>query len=195
MSSGETSSSDLSDEVRALLARAQDGDARAADALLPIVYSELRGMASHLLGRRGGLTLQPTALIHEAYLKLVRDEEKNWESRAHFFRAAAMAMRQVLVDHVRARRTEKRGGRIERVPLDGVIALHEEHAADLLALDEALTRLAEHDEELARVVELRFFGGLTLEETASVLGMSRQMVERRWRTARLWLHGQLDESE
>ncbi len=172
-----------------LLARLAGGDARAANELLPIVYGELRALAgSYLRQPAGAHTLQPTALVHEAYLKLVGPAPPaRFESRAHFLAVAARAMRSVLVDHAR----RKRGGRAASVAVEDVAALFEERAPDLLALDAALERLAQHNAELASLVELRFFGGLSIEETADVLAISRPTLMRRWRAARLWLRREI----
>ncbi|HKE00262.1 MAG TPA: sigma-70 family RNA polymerase sigma factor [Planctomycetota bacterium] len=176
------------DAVRRLTA----GEAGAAADLFPLVYEELRRAAQRVLG--GGAdrqTLQPTALVHEAYLRLVDHTLSGFEGRDHFVRTAVRAMRQILVDHARARRSGKRGGGAARLPLDEAVDSIEVDAIDLVALDEALGRLAAHDERLARTVELRFFGGLTIEETARLLGVSTPTVERDWRFARSWLHERL----
>jgi RNA polymerase sigma factor (TIGR02999 family) len=175
------------------LARLRAGDARAADDLFRLVYEELRGLAGrYLAGANGAPTLQPTALVHEAFVRLVHAEPGDgYASRAHFMGVAAKAMRSVLVDHVRAKRAQKRGGAFERVPLDDLVDELEQQASDLVALDDALVALAELDPDLARLVELRFFGGLSIEETARVLGTSTATVERSWRTARTWLRDRL----
>jgi RNA polymerase sigma factor (TIGR02999 family) len=180
-------------EVTALLRAWRAGDRSAEDSLLPLVYGELRRRAVHCLAReRPGHTLQPTALVHEAYLRLVDQEQAAWQDRAHFFAIAARLMRQILVDHARRRASAKRGRGREPVPLElaGDLAA-EEAAADLVALDDALTALAEFDPEGARLIELRFFGGLSLVETAEALGVSRPTVVRRWRAVRAWLYGEL----
>ena len=172
-----------------LLQRMSGGDEQAANELLPILYEELRNVAERFMSReRNDHTLQPTALVHEAYLKLVDEpHQPEWENRAHFVRFAARAMRNVLVDHARAKKTAKRGEGLRKVPLDEVLAAFEERSLDVLALDEALEVLFAMDEQLARVVELRYFAGLTIAETAQVLGVSTPTVERAWRVARLWL--------
>jgi RNA polymerase sigma factor (TIGR02999 family) len=185
----------IQDRVTVLLHRAQSGDADATNQLFPVVYEELRGIAASFLSReRAGHTLQPTALVNEAYLRLVRPELP-WESRGHFFSAASRAIRRILTDHARARGRDKRGGkgadRRQRVPLEGVEVETPGEAVDVLALDEALTRLAAEDEQKARVVELRYFGGLTEEQTAQVLGVSVSTVGRDWRFARSWLRREL----
>jgi len=167
------------------------GDPRAANELFHLVYAELRALAgSYLRGANPAQTLQPTALVHEAYLRMV-DVQDGWESRAHFLGVAAKAMRSVLVDHARAKGAEKRGGSRQRVPIDDLVDELEQAGADLVSLDDALQALAELDADLARLVELRFFGGLTIEETSKVLGSSTATVERSWRTARLWLRDRL----
>ncbi len=178
-------------EATRLLDRMSAGDGAAAQELLPLVYAELRRQAGRAMdGERGDHTLQPTALVHEAYLRLVGSQVR-WESRAHFVRVAARAMRNVLVDHARARRTDKRGQGRDRAALDGVLAAYEERHLDVLAVHDALERLHAVDEPLARLVELRFFAGLSIEETARVLEISTATVERHWRVARLWLRREL----
>jgi RNA polymerase sigma factor (TIGR02999 family) len=164
----------------------------AADQLFQVVYGELRRLASGLMrGERADHTLQSTALVHEVYLRLVDDSRVHWQNRAHFFGTAARAMRQILVDFARKRATDKRGGDWQRVTLDGAVGLEEASASELLDLEEALRRLAEHDERMARIVELRVFGGLTAKEVAHVIGMSRQTVQDDWRVAKMWLRHQL----
>jgi len=179
-------------EATVLLQRLSSGDAAASEALYRLLYGELRATAQKAMrSERGDHTLQPTALVHEAFLKLVDPSgvapEIHWESRSHFLGVAARAMRQVLVDHARMRKSGKRESPGERLPLDAELVSLEASAIDLLALDEALAQLAAHDEELARLVELRFFGGLTVEETGKVLGLSVRQVEGAWLTARAWL--------
>ena len=169
------------------------GDREALDQLLPFVYDELHRQASRYLRReRSDHTLQTTALIHEAYLKLIDQKEVEWQNRAHFFAVAAQAMRRILVDYARTRKREKRGGDDVKLQLDEAINVSSgEKSIDLVALDEALTRLAEFDERQARVVELRYFSGMTEEETAEVLGTSPATVRRDWNMAKAWLHSQL----
>lgn len=182
-----------SEEATVLLNRLADGDAAAADALLPLVYQELHGLARRMMGdERAQHTLQATALVNEAYLRLIDQSGANWESRSHFLRTAARAMRNVLVDHARARNADKRGGKRGRVPLDDALAMYEDRALDMLALDTALGALAEMDAQLAHLVELRFFAGLTIPETAKVMGVSTPTVERGWRVARLWLRAEIE---
>ena len=167
-------------------------DPKHADELLAIVYDELRELARRQLrGERNGHTLQPTALVHEAYLRLVDGRDMAWESRAHFFGTAARAMRQILVDHARRRNAVKRGGDQERVTLDSGIAAEDSVTAEVLDLNDALEKLARHDADLARLVELRFFAGLTLDETAEALGVSRRKTAKDWSVARLWLQREL----
>jgi RNA polymerase sigma factor (TIGR02999 family) len=165
----------------------------ALDNLLPLVYDELHKQAARFMRKeRAGHTLQTTALINEAYLKLIDRRGVNWESRTHFFAAAAQAMRRILVDYARTKYREKRGGDNLKLQLDEAISVEEEETGvDLLALDEALNKLAELDEQQARVVELKYFSGLSLEETAHALHISRATVARDWETARAFLHREL----
>lgn len=179
-------------DVTQVLAAASRGDEHAAQKLFPMVYDELRALAERYLSdQRPGHTLQPTALVHEAYLKLIGIEDASWTDRGHFFCVAAVSMRHILVNHAKARRSQKRGGGGHRMPLDEAAALIEERAIDLVALDEALTRLAVIDPQQARIVELRFFGGLSADETARVLNVSERTVHREWNVARLWLRGEI----
>jgi RNA polymerase sigma factor (TIGR02999 family) len=155
---------------------------------MPLVYAELRRLAHrHLRGWAPDHGLQTTALVHEAYLRLLGSSQVSWQNRAHFFALSARLMRRVLVDAVRAQRSRKRGGLAPHVPLDDNVVSPELTRRDLVALDEALTALAELDPVKARIVELRYFGGLTADESAEVLGVPRLTVEREWRVARLWL--------
>jgi len=168
------------------------GDPAALNELVPLIYDELRRLAKHYLRReRPDHTLQPTALVHEAYLRLVDTNNMRWQNRAHFFGAAAQAMRRILVDHARQHAAAKRGGAEHRVTLDESVALAEQRDVNLLLLDDALNRLEEMDAQKSRMVELRFFGGLSLEETAEVMGVSEATVTRQWRTTRAWLHREL----
>src|SRR5688572_14196372 len=175
--------------IPSLLARAQGGDRQATDALMPLVYEELRQLADRFLAaEKRGATLQPTALVHEAYLRLVGSDQGSWQNRAHFFGAAARAIRRILVDRSRARRAVRRGGdRPLRLDTDAPLA-EPGPSLDVLALDEALASLASIDAQKARVVELRFFGGLSVDETAAALGVSASTVDRDWVFARSWLH-------
>lgn len=176
-------------DVTELLVAVGD-DADAMDRLLPLIYDELRVLAHRQRRQeRRGHTLNTTALVHEAYMKLVDNKRASWENRAHFFGAAARAMRQILVDYARSRSRQKRGGGIPNLNLDDVPSVAQETEQDerLLALDEALSRLERLDPRQSRVVECRYFGGMTVEETAAALGISSSTVKREWATARLWL--------
>lgn len=177
-----------SDEVSRLLQDWGDGDQRALEKLVPLIYAELRQMAHRCLYReRPGHTLQTTALVHEAYLKLIDQRDTRWQNRAHFFAIAAQAMRRILVDNARRHQALKRGGPAENLELDEAANVSGDPDPILLPLDEALGRLAEIDQQQSRIVELRFFGGLTIEETAEVLVLSVDMVKREWAMARAWL--------
>jgi RNA polymerase sigma factor (TIGR02999 family) len=172
-----------------------EGRQQPVDELLPIVYEELRRLAAAYLRReRPGQTLQPTALVHEAYLRLLKDRPDRWQNRAHFCAIAAHSMRQILIDRARARGALKRGGELPRVTLDEALVAGGERSIDLVALDEALERLAALDPEQARLVELRFFGGLTIEETAEAMAISPATVKRHWTVARAWLARELEGS-
>ena len=177
------------------LLQAWNGDNREVlDRLTPLVYEELRRLASrHLRRERPGHTLTTTALVHEAYLNLVDQDRVQWQNRAHFFAIAARCMRRILLMHARKRRAAKRGGGTPNLPLDDVIVVSEARADELLALNDALSKLEAMDERLGHVVECRYFGGLTIEETAEVLGVSTATVKRDWRTARAWLHRALSQ--
>ena len=176
-----------------LLVAWSDGDQKALDELFPLVYEELRQMARRQMRReRPGHTLRTTALVNDAYLRLVDQREVRWQNRAHFFAIAAQMMRRILVDHARAKRYEKRGGGAAHVPLEEAAVLAEGKAAEILALDEALKALAELDERRARVVELRYFAGLSNEEIAEVLKVSTNTVTRDWNMARAWLYHELN---
>jgi RNA polymerase sigma factor (TIGR02999 family) len=178
--------------VTDLLDRVRAGQAHAAEALLPIVYSELRKLARARLAReRPGQTLQATALVHEAYLRLVGDADPSWENRGHFFAAAAEAMRRILIERARRYAAEKHGGGQNRVTLSEEIAATIGTAEELLALDLALTRLEQRDFQMATVVKLRYFAGLEVEETAQALGTSSRTVNRLWTAARAWLAQEL----
>jgi RNA polymerase sigma factor (TIGR02999 family) len=188
-------------DVTGLLIAWSEGDSAALDALLPVVYAELRRQARRALRREAaGHTLEPTALVHEAYLKLIDQRPSRWQGRAQFFGVAARCMRQVLVDAARTRRAAKRGGGVRAITLgdaDGVAtptAGGEPVGDDVLALDEALTRLAALDPDQARLVELRYFAGLTLDDTAATLGVSPATVSREWTVARRWLRRELARS-
>ncbi len=179
-------------EVTRLVRDAGQGDPQAAAQLLPLVYEELRRLArARMAGERGGGTLQPTALVHEAFLRLVGDEDPGWNSRGHFFGAAARAMRNILVEQARRRASLKRGGDRQRVPADEADLAIEPPAEDLLALEEALSELEREDPRKGRIVMLHWFAGLTLDETAEVLETSPSTVKREWRFIRALLHGRL----
>ena len=177
-----------SHDVTRLLARWKDGDEAALQQLLPIVHEELRRVARRqMAGERPGHTLQPTALVNEAYLRLVDLKQMQWQDRAHFFAMAARLMRRILVDFARSRGYQKRGGGAQQVSFTQALEVAEGQPTDVVALDDALAALADVDARKSRVVELRFFGGLSLEETAEVLNVSRETVKRDWTFAKLWL--------
>jgi len=179
-------------DVTQLLDEWSRGDRHALDRLLPLVYAELRRIAARQLRReRDGHTLQPTALVHEAYLRLVEQCSVDWRSRAHFYGVAAQMMRRVLVDHARRRAAQKRGDPGQRVPLDDIAETAPAPQIPVLALNDALSRLEQVDGGLARIVELRAFGGLTIDEAAHVLNVSPSTAKREWRTAKAWLAREL----
>jgi RNA polymerase sigma factor (TIGR02999 family) len=181
--------------VTQLLRKWSEGDKAALDQLMPIVYDELRRLAGRYLRRKGGgQSLQPTALVHEAYVMLAAQINTHWDSRAQFYGLAAKIMRDILVDHARSRMAVKRGGGQLRVSLDQADRLGGEPAVEILALDALLNELSAVYPQPARVVELRFFGGLTIEETAEVMGTSHATVERQWSFARAWLRRELSKS-
>ena len=182
-------------QVTNLLARWKDGDKAALDLLTPLIYDELRRLAAHYLrDERNAPTLQPTVLVHEAYLKLAGGELPDWESRAHFFGVAAHRMRQILVDHARKHVAGKRGGGQRAASLDEALNFAPERSAGIIALDDALGGLAAFDERKARVIELRYFGGMSIEETAQALGISVATVGREQRFAEAWLQKYMTES-
>jgi RNA polymerase sigma-70 factor (ECF subfamily) len=174
-------------DVTRLLSAASGGDAEASARLVELVYAELRGLAGSYARGRPEMTLEPTAVVHEAFVKLVDGSPSDYQDRAHFFAVAATAMRQVLSDHARARSAQKRGGAWDKVSLDPGLLAASSDGLDLVALDDALRELALYDERKHRVVELRFFGGLTVEEVAKTLGLSTTTIESEWRAARAWL--------
>ena len=181
-----------STQINRLLAEWGHGDQDARDALIPLIYNELRRIARrHLWRERPDHTLQSAALVNEAYLRLIRQEPPEWQNRAHFFGVAAQLMRHILVDHARNRLAAKRGAGAPRLSLNPEIALPQKPEVDLVALDSALNKLATLDPQLSRLIELRFFGGLSIEETAVVLGVSPATVKREWATARAWLQREL----
>src|SRR5262245_52501858 len=178
--------------ITQLLIKWRNGDHTALDELLPQVYSELRRLAGYYLrGERRGLTLQPSDLIHETYLRLVEEKEIDWQNRAHFFGIAAVRMRHILVEHARRRQAVKRGGDEFRLSLSKADRIAEKHDVNLLALDEALRQLEALDPQKSRIVELRYFGGLTIEETAEALRISPATVKRDWSMARAWLRSEI----
>lgn len=184
-----------SSEVTQLLVRWRSGDREALDSLLPLVYDELRLIARHYLQReRAGHTLQSTALVNEAYVRLVAQDFPEWQNRAHFFAVAAQLMRQILVDYARSHRSSKRGGQFYKVTLSEAEQQPLSTDIDIIALDDALKNLAEMDLQQCRVVELKFFAGLSIDDTAEVLGISPSTVKRDWMTARAWLYRELDRS-
>jgi RNA polymerase sigma factor (TIGR02999 family) len=169
-----------------------NGDAAALNELIPVVYQELRRMAGRYLRLEDpGHTLQPTALVHEAWLRLIDQTRVNWQNRAQFFGVAAQMMRRILVDHAKTKHREKRGGDAVKLSLDEVINLSQERATDLIALDDALEELARIDERKSRVVELRYFAGFSVEETAQILEVSPDTVMRDWKVAKAWLYQQI----
>ena len=180
-------------QITQLLNQWSNGNQKVLDDLMPLVYKELRRQAAGYLRReRVNHTLQPTALINEAYLKLIDQRDVNWQNRAHFFAIAAQAMRRILVDYARERHREKRGGAAENLPLDEALTIvSQEKSVDLVALDEALNNLAQFDERQAKVVELRYFSGLSIDETSEVLGVSNVTIRRDWNMAKAWLHQEI----
>jgi len=183
-------------DVTRILAAIEHGDAHAADQLLPLVYEELRRLAAVKMSQeKPGQTLQATALVHEAYIRLVGAQDQNWSGRTHFFTAAAEAMRRILIDNARLKQRLKRGGDRQKVNLSDAEPAAEEPSDDLIALDEALSRLAEIDKTKADLVKLRYFAGLTLEQAAAVLNLPERTAKRYWAHARAWLYKQVtDES-
>ena len=181
-------------DVTRILDQIQQGDPSAAAQLLPLVYDELRKLAAHKLARETpGQTLQPTALVHEAYLRLVgEDDEQHWDSRGHFFAAAAEAMRRVLVEHARQKASLKRGGDRDRRDVAESLLAAPEPREDLVALDAALTKLAETDKQAAELVQLRYFAGLPIREIAEILGISPRTADRLWAFAKAWLHQEIE---
>jgi len=179
-------------DVTHILNAIEQGDARAADELLPLVYEELRLLAAQKLSQETpGQTLQATALVHEAYIRLVGEDTPNWVNRRHFFLAASEAMRRILIDNARRKKSQRRGGHQQRVDFDHMGVVDKNLAGDLLELDEALTRLTDHDPDVGDLVKLRYFGGLTLEQAAKIKGVSRRTAGRYWKYARLWLYREM----
>ena len=175
--------------VTELLASWRAGDSSALNRLAPLIYSELRRIAHRYIQREAqGHTLQTTALVNEAYVRLAKQEKPQWQDRKHFFAATAQVMRHILIDHARRRRYLKHGGEMQRVAMEEALCMSEQRAAELIALDEALHELKQLDPRKHNVVELRYFGGLSLEETAAALGISEMTVRRDWRAAKAWLY-------
>lgn len=188
----------MNSEVTRILVAIEEGDRQAANQLLPLVYEELRRLASHKMTQeKAGQTLQPTALVHEAFLRLIGGEDqKQWDGRGHFFAAAAEAMRRILIENARKRNAEKRGGKLARCELDEQDAVLDAEDYDtLLSLDDALTKLSREDASLAKLVELRYFTGLTIDETSKILGISPRTTKRNWAYARAWLKREMDDSQ
>jgi RNA polymerase sigma-70 factor (ECF subfamily) len=180
-------------DITQLLVAVRGGDSQAQSQLYQAVYAELHQIAARYMRReRSDHTLQATALIHEAYVDLIDQHTKDWQNRAHFYGVAASVMRRILVDHARTHRTAKRGGREQKLSLDDAMPITPEQSDEVLALDEALGRLAQFDPRQSKVVELRFFGGLNEEEVAQALGVSSRTVKRDWRLAKAWLYGELN---
>jgi len=180
--------------VTELLVRWNEGDLASRDALIPLVYDELRRIAQkHLAGQRSDHTLQATALVHEAYMRLVNRKAVNWQGRTHFFALSAQMMRQILVDHARMRKASKRGGGAVTLVLEEAVGYAKGASLDLIELDNAMKRLASLDPRQCQIVELRFFGGLSIEEAARVVDISPATAKREWATARVWLHHAMEE--
>ena len=180
-------------EITQMLLELTDGNHDAVDHILPHIYDELRRLASSYLRReRSNHTLQPTALVHEAYMKLIDQTRVRWQNRAHFFGIAAQVMRRILMDYARKHTAEKRGGDAEVLPIEEeILIVSHDKSAELIALDDALRQLAAMDERKAKIVELRYFGGLSIEETAEVLGLSVPTINREWRMAKAWLYSEI----
>jgi RNA polymerase sigma factor (TIGR02999 family) len=182
-------------DVTQLLKAWSNGEQEALEQLMPLVYHELHRLAHRYMGReRGGHTLQSTALVHEAYERLIHLKDMSWQNRAHFFGVSAQLMRRILVDYARARRYSKRGGEWRQVPLNEAVALFRDRQTDIVALDDALRSLEGIDPRKSRVVEMRFFGGLSIKEVAEVLGVSQETVLRDWRLAKVWLLRELSQT-
>jgi RNA polymerase sigma-70 factor, ECF subfamily len=179
-------------DITLLLSDLSRGDPQAASKLIPVVYEELRRLAASYMRReRPNHTLQATALVHEAYVKLLQQRSVDWQGRAHFFGIAAQLMRRILIDHARGQLRQKRGGEHQKISLDEALVFSEQQSAEMLAVDESLQRLEKVDPRQARVVELRFFGGMSVEETAEVLKVSAKTIKRDWSVARAWLYADI----
>ena len=181
------------DSITEMLIELTDGNKEVVNHILPHIYDELRRLASSYLRKeRSNHTLQPTALVHEAYMKLIDQNRVKWQNRAHFFGIAAQVMRRILMDHARKHQAEKRGGEFEKLPIEEeILIVSHDKSAELIALDEALEELAKLDPDKAKIVELRYFGGLSIEETAEVMGVSVPTVNRHWKMAKAWLFSQI----
>ena len=191
-----TTPSSLPEEVTQLLLDWSNGNQAALEKLMPLVYEELRRLAHHYMRREHpGHTLQTTALVNEAYFRLVDQKQMRWQNRAHFFAISAQLMRRILIDHARSHQSAKRGGGAHKVSLNEVAVVAQEQAADLIALDDALRSLTAIDERKGRIVELRFFGGLSVEETAEALKISPRSVMREWSMAKAWLYKEVKSDE
>jgi RNA polymerase sigma factor (TIGR02999 family) len=183
-------------DVTRILNSIEQGDAKAAGELLPLVYEELRLFAAQKMAQeKPGQTLQATALVHEAYIRLVGDEIQKWDSRGHFFAAASEAMRRILVDKARRKQSKRHGGNHKKVDLNDVFLAIEDPKDDILAIDEALDKLSNEDPKLAEVIKLRYFGGLTLDQIASIMGIGRRTVDRYWALGRAWLYQEITQAE
>jgi RNA polymerase sigma factor (TIGR02999 family) len=188
----------MKNDVTHILSAIENGDSRAADQLLPLVYQELRRLAANKMAHEpSGHTLQPTALVHEAFMRLIgSDKQRQWDGRGHFFAAAAESMRRILIESARRRNAEKRGGdRVRQELVDCEPFAADQDDATLLSLDEALTKLEQQDAQLGKLVKLRYFTGLTIDETADLLGVSPRTVKRNWTYARAWLRRELDDGK
>ena len=181
------------DSITEMLIELTDGNKEVVNHILPHIYDELRRLASSYLRKeRSNHTLQPTALVHEAYMKLIDQNRVKWQNRAHFFGIAAQVMRRILMDHARKHQAEKRGGEYEKLPIEEeILIVSHDKSAELIALDEALEELSKLDPDKAKIVELRYFGGLSIEETAEVMGVSVPTVNRHWKMAKAWLFSQI----
>lgn len=183
-------------DVTQILNAIEQGDPRATEELLPLIYEELRLLAAQKMAQEPpGQTLQATALVHEAYLRLVKIESQNWDSRGHFFAAAAEAMRRILVDKARRKKSKRAGGEHKKIDMNDAFLAIEEPKDDILAVNEALDKLANEDTKLAEVIKLRYFGGLTLDQIAAVMGMGRRTADRYWALGRAWLYQEISQTE
>lgn len=183
-------------DVTRILNAIEQGDPRATEELLPLIYEELRLLAAQKMAHEPpGQTLQATALVHEAYIRLVNVEAQNWDSRGHFFAAAAEAMRRILVDKARRKQSKRQGGNHKKIDMNDSFSAIEEPKDDILAVNEALDKLAKEDSKLAEVIKLRYFGGLTLDQIAGIMGIGRRTVDRYWALGRAWLYQEITQTE